>query len=92
MFAASTLCMHPHSIQSIYIRLLTFLPSFSDEPSAFSGGVIQLAHNFTCGRQAIMGDIVRTTSPYLFPFVIEYSLIAAGVLLAMWKNIGRNPR
>ena len=91
MFAASTLCMLQHSIRSIF-SLIDISPSTSDEPSAFSGGVIQLAHNFTCGRQAIMGDIVRTTSPYLFPFVIEYSLIAAGVLIAMWKNIGRNPR
>ena len=51
-----------------------------------------MARNFTCGREAIMGEIVRVTSPYLFPFVIEYSFIAAAVLLAMWKNIGKNPR
>ena len=39
-----------------------------------------------------MGDIVKYSGPYLFPFVIEYSLIAAAVLFAMWKNIGKNPR
>ncbi|TRY73432.1 hypothetical protein TCAL_01516 [Tigriopus californicus] len=64
----------------------------TDDPNAFSHGVIHLAHNFTCGRTDFMGEIITTTSPYLFPFVIEYSFIAAAVLFAMWKNIGRNPR
>ena len=58
----------------------------------FGTGGVHLAHNFTCGRTAVMGEIVRYTSPYLFPFVIEYSFIAAAVLFAMWKNIGKNPR
>ncbi len=49
-------------------------------------------NNYTCGRIPHMGDIVKYTSPYLYPFVIEYSFIAAAVLLAMWKNIGKNPR
>ena len=57
-----------------------------------AGGVIHLAHNFTCGRTTIMGDILTYTGPYLYPFVIEYSFIAAAVLFAMWKNIGKNPR
>jgi hypothetical protein len=39
-----------------------------------------------------MGDIVKFAGPYLFPFVIEYSLIAAAVIFAMWKSIGKNPR
>jgi hypothetical protein len=39
-----------------------------------------------------MGDIGKYTSPYLYPFVIEYSFIAAAVLFAMWYNIGKNPR
>jgi Otopetrin len=28
-----------------------------------------------------MGDIVKYSGPYLFPFVIEYSLIAAAILV-----------
>lgn len=39
-----------------------------------------------------MGDIVTMASPYLYPFVVEYSLIAAAVIFAMWSNIGNNPR
>ena len=55
-------------------------------------GVINLANNFTCGRNYIMGDIVTLTAPYLYPFVVEYSLIATGVIFAMWRSIGFNPR
>ena len=56
------------------------------------GYPIQLADNFTCGRNYIMGDIFKYSGPYLYPFVIEYSLITAAVIYAMWRNIGKNPR
>ena len=59
---------------------------------SYQQGIIKLANNFTCGRTAIMGDIFKFSGPYLYPFVIEYSLIATAVLYAMWKNIGNNPR
>ena len=55
-------------------------------------GVINLANNFTCGRNYIMGDIVTFAAPYLYPFVVEYSLIASAVIFAMWRSIGSNPR
>lgn len=45
-----------------------------------------------CGRVNIMGTIVQDSSPYLYPFIIEYSLIGATVIYVMWKHIGRNPR
>ena len=65
-------------------------PGLDSNP--YRQGVIHLANNFTCGRNFIMGDIVKYSGPYLFPFVIEYSLIAAAILFAMWRNIGKNPR
>ncbi|XP_065159977.1 proton channel OtopLc isoform X9 [Atheta coriaria] len=46
----------------------------------------------SCGRINIMGNIVQDSAPYLFPFIIEYSLIGAVVIYVMWKHIGRNPR
>ncbi|CAH0561215.1 unnamed protein product [Brassicogethes aeneus] len=46
----------------------------------------------TCGRVNIMGTIVNDSAPYLFPFIIEYSLIGAAVIYVMWKHIGRHPR
>ncbi|XP_063223412.1 proton channel OtopLc isoform X8 [Bacillus rossius redtenbacheri] len=46
----------------------------------------------TCDRVNIMGTIVQDSAPYLFPFIIEYSLIGAAVIYVMWKHIGCNPR
>ncbi|XP_021931664.1 otopetrin-2-like isoform X3 [Zootermopsis nevadensis] len=45
-----------------------------------------------CGRVNIMGSIVQDSAPYLFPFIIEYSLIGAAVIYVMWRHIGRSPR
>lgn len=42
-----------------------------------------------CGKINIMGTIVKDSSPYLYPFIVEYSLIGAVVLYVMWKHIGR---
>ncbi|CAG0913454.1 unnamed protein product [Notodromas monacha] len=48
--------------------------------------------NLTCERVPIMGSIRNDAAPYLYPIVVEYSLIAAVVLFVMWLHIGRNPR
>uniref|UniRef100_A0A6A7FUC1 Otopetrin-2-like isoform X9 n=1 Tax=Hirondellea gigas TaxID=1518452 RepID=A0A6A7FUC1_9CRUS len=48
--------------------------------------------NRSCGRVEIMGSIVADSAPYLYPFIIEYSLIGACVLFIMWKHIGRSPK
>ena len=48
--------------------------------------------NYTCGRSEMMGDIVTKSAPYLYPFLIEFSLIGAAVLMVMWARIGKNPR
>ena len=48
--------------------------------------------NFTCGRIDLMGNIVTKSAPYLYPFVIEFSLIVAAILFVMWLRIGKNPR
>ncbi|KAK9509148.1 hypothetical protein O3M35_006529 [Rhynocoris fuscipes] len=45
-----------------------------------------------CDRINIMGTIVQDSAPYLFPFIIEYSLIGAAVIYVMWRHIGKNPR
>lgn len=39
-----------------------------------------------------MGTIVQDSAPYLYPFIIEYSLIGAVVIYVMWKHIGRYPK
>ncbi|XP_064482148.1 proton channel OtopLc-like isoform X2 [Ornithodoros turicata] len=47
-------------------------------------------HN--CRRANIMGELVQNASPFLFPCTIEYSLICAGILYIMWKNVGSTKR
>lgn len=36
--------------------------------------------NLSCNRQNIMGTIVQDSAPYLYPFIIEYSLIGKSVI------------
>jgi hypothetical protein len=48
--------------------------------------------NFTCGRIDLMGDIVTKSAPYLYPLVIQFSMIGAMVLFGMWTRLGKNQR
>lgn len=61
-------------------------------PAAYTGGAIGNPVNLSCGRVNIMGTIVQDSAPYLYPFIIEYSLIGAVVIYVMWKHIGRYPK
>ncbi|KAL5276843.1 OTOP3 family protein [Megaselia abdita] len=60
-------------------------------PAALSSNIATL-NSTACGRVDIMGTIVYDSAPYLYPFIIEYSLIGAVVLYVMWKHIGRYPK
>lgn len=42
-----------------------------------------------CGRDSIMGKLVNSVSPFLFPCSIEYSLICAATLYVMWKHLNK---
>ncbi|KAG1689330.1 Proton channel OtopLc [Nymphon striatum] len=63
---------------------LTFLIVFSVHRTGVNES------NFTnrCNHQKIMGNIEESAEPYIYPFIIEYSLIGAAVLYIMWKHIG----
>lgn len=61
-------------------------------PAALTGTVSSTNTNTSCGRINIMGTIVQDSAPYLYPFIIEYSLIGAVVIYVMWKHIGRYPK
>ena len=43
-------------------------------------------------RKEIIGETMENASVYLFPFIIEYSIIGSAVIYNMWKNIGKNPQ
>ncbi len=38
----------------------------------------------------ILGDALLHSSPYLYPFVIEFALIGASVSFIMWRHVGKN--
>lgn len=42
---------------------------------------------YECRRANIMGSLVQNAAPFLFPCTIEYSLICAVILYALWKNV-----
>jgi len=44
--------------------------------------------NILCERQVYLGTFIADASPYLYPFLIEYSLIGAAVLYVVWAHIG----
>jgi hypothetical protein len=68
------------------------LPSYAEAYSQLST-IAPFHKNVTsCERVNIMGTIVQDATPYLYPFIIEYSLIGAAVIYVMWKHIGRYPK
>ncbi|KAI9561301.1 hypothetical protein GHT06_012257 [Daphnia sinensis] len=52
----------------------------------------ELTGNVSCGRHIFLGELIMKAAPFLYPFLIEYSLIGAGVLYVIWANIGLNPK
>lgn len=42
-----------------------------------------------CQGDSLMGEVVETASPYLYPCNIIYSIICASILLVIWLNIGQ---
>ena len=45
-----------------------------------------------CRKQNILGETIENTSVYLFPFIIEFSIIGAHILYNMWTNVGKGPK
>ncbi|XP_059149972.1 proton channel OtopLc-like [Physella acuta] len=45
-----------------------------------------------CRWSGMMNQAVEAAGPYLYPCTIEYSLMCAGILYIMWKNVGNKPR
>ena len=76
----------------IFFYFFFHLSNFSIFSSAMESDVDADMMNRSCIRMEIMGSIVSKSAPYLYPFIIEYSLISACVLFIMWKHIGRSPK
>lgn len=52
----------------------------------------ELTGNVSCGRRIFLGDVIMDAAPFLYPFLIEYSLIGAAILYVLWAHIGLNPK
>lgn len=89
-----------HNLKQYFVNLFLYTFSANNATEIFESfdslspaALISSVDNSTvCGRNPIMGTIVADAAPYLYPFIIEYSLIGAAVIYVMWKHIGRYPR
>jgi len=75
-------------------RTNTFIQQFKDGcNSSFPvsnqhiGQVISL---YACFNDNTLGRLWTSSMPYLFPFIVEYSLIAAAVTYIMWRSVGQD--
>nr|KAG5701485.1 hypothetical protein BaRGS_000881 [Batillaria attramentaria] len=56
-----------------------------------AGGKAGLSE-FNCQWTSMMSKAVDAAAPYLYPCTIEFSLMCAGILYVMWKNVGQKRR
>ncbi|KAL0839426.1 hypothetical protein ABMA28_016149 [Loxostege sticticalis] len=88
----STTTAEPTTISTTSTTMTNSTEIFESFDNLNPAALIANIDNTTvCGRNPIMGTIVTDSAPYLYPFIIEYSLIGAAVIYVMWKHIGRYP-
>jgi len=52
--------------------------------------VTQVISLYACFNDNTLGRLWTSSMPYLFPFIVEYSLIAAAVTYVMWRSVGQD--
>lgn len=91
---ATNICTWIRTLGKETIQELQFLVTNNTKPPvssmddmvASSSKVIE----DSCGRKdSMMVRLLTNASPYLYPFIVEYSLIGAAFLYIMWCSIGR---
>lgn len=48
--------------------------------------------NYGCEKDTRLSDMINYTTPYLFPFSIEFNILMVGFWILLWENIGRTER
>ncbi|MCL4149453.1 UNVERIFIED_CONTAM: hypothetical protein GTU68_047684 [Idotea baltica] len=48
--------------------------------------------NYGCGMTTHLTKMLNDTTPYLYPFSIEYNILIVGIWILLWENIGRMDR
>lgn len=77
------------TLEELILPLKNDLKHSSNNRSTTSINVQFLNVSNPCMKDNIMGTILSDVSPFLYPFIVEYSLIAAAFLYIMWSSIGR---
>ena len=47
---------------------------------------------YGCEKSTKLTDMINYTTPYLYPFSIEYNILIVGVWILLWENIGKTER
>ncbi|XP_045624469.1 proton channel OtopLc isoform X3 [Procambarus clarkii] len=69
-----------------------------DDLSNFTGRKISAASattwsiNYGCEKDTHLSSMINTTTPYLYPFSIEFSILMVGLWILLWENIGKFER
>ena len=48
--------------------------------------------NYGCEKTTNLTEMINYTTPYLYPFSIEYNILIVGIWILLWENIGRIDR
>ncbi|XP_035666001.1 proton channel OtopLc-like [Branchiostoma floridae] len=60
--------------------------------SGMTYGMNTRPSNITCPASSRLQGLLPEIRPFLHPFVLEYSLISAGLFLNLWNRIGKRPQ
>ncbi|KAK4294775.1 hypothetical protein Pmani_032623 [Petrolisthes manimaculis] len=48
--------------------------------------------NYGCEKDTHLSDMINATTPYLYPFSIEFNILMVGLWILLWENIGKIER
>lgn len=48
--------------------------------------------NYGCEKDTHLSDMINATTPYLYPFSIEFNILMVGLWILLWENIGKFER
>jgi len=48
--------------------------------------------NYGCEKTTDLTNMINLTTPYLFPFTIEFNILIVGLWIILWENIGHTER
>lgn len=62
--------------------------------NAYSGKAVTATWNinYGCEKTTDLTEMINYTTPYLYPFSIEYNILIVGVWILLWENIGKTER